>query len=311
MLSILIPVYNFNIVDLVREIHSQSVGTGIQFEIIVLDDGSVHSSREENRIISNLPGVKYEELPGNTGRSKIRNRMAGMAQFPWLLFLDCDAEIPGPSYISSYLDCCIGERVVCGGRIYADGKPADPQVYLRWKYGIIREQKSAAWRNIRPWDSFMTNNFLIPKSVFNKVQFDEEINRYGHEDTFFGIQLKRKEIPVLHTDNPLIHTGLETGIEFLEKTQAGIENLCYLMHTKREYKKELVSGIKILRHYDILKKAGLVIFIRLLFRATRKFLRMNILGRHPTLKLFDLYKLGYLIEKDTTLVHQPNSGTQM
>ena len=56
MLSILIPVYNFNIVELAREIHHQAVSSGVAFEILIVDDGSVLSCKEENRKVSQLEG---------------------------------------------------------------------------------------------------------------------------------------------------------------------------------------------------------------------------------------------------------------
>src|SRR4030042_2590249 len=87
MLSILIPVYNFNVVRLVGEVHHQALNSGAKFEIIVVDDGSDIHYKEQNRIISKLQDIRYEELSENIGRSRIRNKLAGMAAFPCLLFL--------------------------------------------------------------------------------------------------------------------------------------------------------------------------------------------------------------------------------
>ena len=298
MLSILIPVYNFNIVELAREIHLQAVGSGVSFEIIILDDSSGLSFREKNRIVGDWKNVRYEELTTNIGRARIRNKMAGMAGFPWLLFLDCDSQVVRPDYIVSYLARCEKEVVICGGRTYDERKPADPAYCLRWVYGRMREQKSAADRNCKPWNSFMTNNFVIARTVFDRVTFDESIHQYGHEDTFFGFELQRKGIPVIHIDNPLTHIGLETNEEFLKKTQESVSSLTMLMHQKTAYRKEMISGIKLLRHYSWLNRFHLLSLFLLFFTGFKKKIRDNLMSRHPRLFLFDMYKLGLLAENE-------------
>ena len=40
MLSILIPTYNYDTFQLVKELHNQALKEGIEFEIIVSDDAS-------------------------------------------------------------------------------------------------------------------------------------------------------------------------------------------------------------------------------------------------------------------------------
>ena len=40
MLSILIPTYNYNITRLVVDLHQQALDTYVDFEIIVIEDGS-------------------------------------------------------------------------------------------------------------------------------------------------------------------------------------------------------------------------------------------------------------------------------
>lgn len=298
MLSILIPVYNFNVVELVREIYRQVTISGVNFEILAIDDCSDTKYKEENRVISEWPGVRYEELPANISRSGIRNKMAGMAAFPWLLFIDCDSQIIRSDFISAYLQYCVKEGVICGGRSYVENKPENPDHYLHWKYGRSREQRTAAIRNLRPWNSFMTNNFMVTKSVFDQVIFDESIDKYGHEDTFFGFELKRKGIPVLHIDNPLIHTGLETNAGFLKKTREGIENLDLLLHRKVEYKKDLASGIRLVKHFSFLKRTRIVVIYWLFYRGLKKMLFFNLMSLHPCLFVFDMIKLGILVEKE-------------
>ena len=135
--------------------------------------------------------------------------------------------IPGTAeaYLLKWIPMINTASVICGGTLYNDSAPGDPDKILRWKYGRIREQKKAAERNKHPHSNFSTFNFLIEKSVFSKIRFNEELKQYGHEDTLLGYQLKKAGINVLHIDNGLIHEGVESNREFLNKTKLGIENL--------------------------------------------------------------------------------------
>jgi GT2 family glycosyltransferase len=297
MLSILIPVYNYNVTRLVGNLCYQAKSAGINIEIIVYDDNSEMQFKEQNRVIADLPGVKYEEMPQNIGRAGIRNKLASAATYSNLLFIDCDTEIQHSDYLKKYIQYIDKNEVVCGGNAYYDTKPLDPSFYLRWKYGVRREQKPSRLRNLKPWNSFMTNNFLISNEIFNTVRFDESITKYGHEDTFFGIELKRKGIPVIHIDNPLIHMGLEPAIQYLSKTKEGIENLWLLIKTKTAYLDEMVQTIRLLKYYFFLKKLGLTLIYYFVYKLSKKIILKNILSNEPSLLLFDLFKLGYLIEK--------------
>jgi len=299
MLSILIPVYNFNIVSLVTELHRQAIKAGIPFEIIILDDGSSALLRDQNMEVANLTGVKFTELDKNIGRSRIRNRLADLAQYPTLLFMDCDSEVPSDNYIKNYLPYCESDTVVCGGNIYSEQPPEEPEFQLRWLYGVKKEQRPPAVRNINPYRSFMTNNFLIARSIFHKIQFDESIIQYGHEDTLFGLELKKRGIPVKHINNPLYHIGLEIASEFLRKTSEAIDNLLTLLNEGKILRND-IKNIKLLRAYGILKKYRMVKIYLLFYEFISNMVMRNLLGSNPGIFAFDLYKLS-LISK---LIHK-------
>jgi glycosyltransferase involved in cell wall biosynthesis len=293
MISILIPVYNFNIVKLVNDLHDQAAAAAVPVEIIVLDDCSSELLRDQNKDVNKLSDVKFIELEKNIGRSSIRNKLASLATFPTLLFMDCDSKVPDPDYIIKYLPYCGKDMVVCGGRIYKPVPPEEPEMMLRWLYGIKREQLPAAVRNKDPYHSFMTNNFLIPRSVLSMIRFDESLIRYGHEDTMFGFELKKNGIPLIHIQNPLIHTGLEIAREFLRKTSEGIENLVNLI-AQGKLDAEGFEDIKILRVYNRLNRFGLVnLYLRFYYQFERTIMK-NLMSINPGLFDFDLYKLAVL-----------------
>jgi len=300
MLSILIPVYNFNIVKLVGDLRSQAITAGIPFEIIVLDDCSSELLRDQNKDAGKLSDVKFYVLEKNIGRSRIRNRLADMAQYPTLLFLDCDSEISSDEYIEKYLPYCNTDMVVCGGNIYTEEPPDDPEYLLRWLYGIKKEQRLSSVRNINPYRSFMTNNFLIARNIFRQIQFDESIIKYGHEDTLFGLELKKKDVPVRHINNPVYHIGLEIASEFLRKTSESIENLLTLLNEGKIHTKD-IRNIRLLRAYSNLKKFRLVRIYRLFYDFISNAVMRNLLGSNPGIFAFDLYKLALickLVEKN-------------
>jgi cellulose synthase/poly-beta-1,6-N-acetylglucosamine synthase-like glycosyltransferase len=293
MLSILIPVYNFDVTRLVIVLNSQANSANIDYEIIIIDDASEEEYKTRNRTLKELQNVKYLEEPKNLGRSRIRNKLADLSSYNYMLFVDCDSEISNDDYIQNYIDICTGDNVICGGRIYEPVKPDNNKYYLRWLHGIKREQFSARSRNSEPNKSFMTNNFVISKPIFKKVRFDETITNYGHEDTLFGYELKKNNIVIKHIDNPLIHIGLETNNEFLEKTKEGIKNLKKIMKNNGN-EKVLIRDITLLHYFNFLRKLGITRLLRYLFKKSEKKLYNYLVNNKPILIFFDLYKLGYL-----------------
>jgi hypothetical protein len=243
--------------------------------------------------VANLPGIRFYELEKNIGRSRIRNRLAEMAIYPALLFMDCDSEVASEDYIQKYLPYTDQEIVVCGGNIYQSDPPDDPEYLLRWLYGIRREQKPYPLRNINPYRSFMTNNFLIAKSVFLQIKFDETIIKYGHEDTLFGLELKKNGIQVKHINNPLYHIGLEVAMEFLRKTSAAIENLLILLD-QGKIKKEDIRDIRILRAYGIISRYHMVSIYLFFYNFISNLVMRNLLGSNPGMFSFELYKLSII-----------------
>lgn len=228
MVSVLIPIYNQSVVSLIREISDQLSKLTIDFEIIAIDDGSEVRFHAINEPIRAFRKVQYFLQGKNIGRSAIRNRLAQLAQFENLIFLDCDSEISNPAFFATYL-LYVKCDVVYGGTHYPDQKNA-PETVLHAKFGKLREALPAEKRNENGWMTFKTNNFMIKKSVLLEIPFDEGITRYGYEDVVLAEDLKEKGINVTHIDNPVIHTGLETNEVFLTKTEDSLSNLAELVN---------------------------------------------------------------------------------
>ena len=292
MLSICIPTYNCNVVKLVTDLSQQCQKAAIDFEILVLEDGSDEKFADENKAIENIKGARHIVSKENFGRSTTRNRLADTAQYEILIFIDCDSAIPDTQYINRYLENHNCE-VVCGGTTYNELQYS-PEISLRYTFGTKVEKTPATKRNQAPFSAFTTNNLMVSKKIFKKIRFCEALKKYGHEDSLFGYELQENNIPILHIDNPVIHTGIESNEKFLAKTRTGIENLV-VMRNIDDISPNFFNHIRLCKHYAKLKKLHLLWTVKLTYKILYKSIERHLLkSKHPCLMLFNLYKIGYL-----------------
>lgn len=292
MLSILIPVYNWDVVGLVTALHRQCLRSGVDFEIRCYEDGSTPAHQECNRGLQSYDRVIYRVFEENVGRAAIRNRLASDATQPFLLFLDCDSHLPDKHFITRYLENIVEGTILYGGRIYTPDSPENKEYLLHWRYGHKRETASAVDRQRFPYHRFMTNNFLIPGSIFTQVGFEERLKQYGHEDTLFGQEMQQRGVPIIHLDNPVIHLGLEKAEVFLDKNRQAMENLCLLAGIYPKLKTQLLATVAQLKLWNL---NGLV---RMALRGIFPLLKWNLLSSYPCLRSLDLFKLYYFLYYD-------------
>lgn len=289
-LSILIPTFNQDCTQLVHDLLEQLPQDA---EIIVADDGSTAIPiRDNNASIAQLPQCRYWQAKMNLGRAKIRNLLAEMAQGEWILFIDSDAQVKSKDYIASYLNQTDGNQVICGGTGNYETCPSQDKA-LRYKYEIHAEQKrTLERRRKKPYAQFATFNFMIRRELFMQIQFCNDICDYGHEDTLFGLELKDRKIPILHIDNKLIHTGLESTPAYLRKIKTSLFTLSRL--DEKVQQRITISAIAL-----FIKKCHLLGFVTWLYTKTQHRIKNNLLSSNPSLLLFKLYKLGFycLIQK--------------
>ena len=222
MLSICIPVYNFDARPVVRELLRQAEQLSIDVEILVHDDASGHLCQERNRELRDLPNVCYTEQPVNLGRARIRNALAAAATGETLIMIDVDC-VPNPNYLLNYQGHP-DALVVVGGTSYADNPPTDPALRLHWHYGRRRESLAPAHRQPRPYLHFQSNNFRVNRRFFLDHPF-KEVKGQGHEDTLWGQLLAPAGTNIEYIDNPVTHLGLETAERFLVKQRQAVETL--------------------------------------------------------------------------------------
>ncbi|MGL4993951.1 MAG: glycosyltransferase family 2 protein [Bacteroidales bacterium] len=284
MLSILIPVYNRDVTTLVEDLQKQAVSLGVVFEILCIDDASTEYL-EHNRSTQSLFGVRWIYLNENVGRSVIRNLLIDNTYYELLVFLDCDMEICKDDYLQIYLrnkEC----RVICGGCVYSkdDLKPGSA---LHYYNGIKRESFGEEGSNLS--SSFLSGNFFIHKSVFDKVRFNDNIKGYGHEDTLFGIELKEAGFKVVNLNNPTLHRGVDSDEVYLKKTRCAIDNL---FCEDQDIERKLHNEVRLTRFASDHKL--LLLLSGLLFPICSKAIEFASKSLPSICNLIDFYKLSYL-----------------
>ncbi len=288
-LSILIPAYNWDCSQLISDLHAQAEALGIEYEIIVADDHSTNNDTLQavNRTVQSLVHCRLIALERNIGRSAIRNFLADNAIYDWLLFMDCDAAVCSPDYLRNYMPATQKAEVICGGLRHPDILP-QAGVELRWKYEKKNDKKrSAKHRGRTPYAHFTPFNFMISRKVFQSIRFSSTFKGYGYEDVLFGIELEKRQVPILHIDNPLLHLGLEDNTTFIAKTGQAISNLV-------SHKSEINQGSTLLRLYNNITNLHLSRLLKITARKFTPSIKRNLLSNNPSLKLFSLYKLFLL-----------------
>ncbi|MFA6872288.1 MAG: glycosyltransferase family 2 protein [Bacteroidaceae bacterium] len=291
MLSILIPTYNYNCTQLVKDLQQQAEALAIVYEIIVVDDASLPAFVGENEKINTWQHCSFSALPQNMGRAKIRNILASRAHYDYLLFMDCDGKVVRRHFLANYLRAAAQADVVVGGLCCLDTLPA-PEKSLRYYYEqSVAKKKTVRKRNKKAYAQFTTFCFLIHKTAFEQIKFDESFTQYGHEDTFFGGELERQNMRVLHIDNPLCHLGLEENSVYLQKTETSIKSLLH-------QQEKLMEISHLLIYYKRLQCWGVLPLLYAIYRLTHTAIRKNLVGRKPSMLLFSFYKLAYLFQMD-------------
>lgn len=288
-LSILIPVFNWDCSQLIKDLHFQGLVLGISYEIIVADDCSTDKElQEKSRIIAEShENCRYFGLPHNIGRAAIRNFLADQSRYDKLLFLDCDAAVKDKQFLKNYMEVADKASVICGGITHPDEIPQKG-----WELRYLYEknaafERSAGFRSQNPYLRFTSFSFMIDRDVFMKIRFDESYVRYGYEDVQFGHELEQNGVSILHIDNPMAHLGLEDNAAFLNKTRQAVLNAF-------DHKNEIGESSKLLNHYQRVLKWKMRWLFRVIWTFFQKSMERNLLGPKPKLRIFSLYKLCYI-----------------
>jgi glycosyltransferase involved in cell wall biosynthesis len=293
MVSVLIPVYNYNVIELVSEVHKQLELCDILFEIKCLDDASAIEFQTQKQVVEELIHTSYLISKTNQGRIATRQQLADAALYDYVIFLDADVLPKSDDFIKNYLNYIDSNYdAIYGGIAYKDEKPASDSM-LRWAYGKRNENVSALLRNKTPYKSIVSANFLMKTSVFKKVNSKINYSGYG-SDNHFSNQLKKENIFILHIENEVYHLGIEKNATYLKKKEDAAIALIELYRTQaiKEHDNQL------LKLFVKLKRLKLNYPISFFFKLSNSILRKNLLGPKPNVNMLQLYRISYMCFKD-------------
>ena len=297
MLSILIPTFNHLTTNLVKDLQLQCLESKIIFEIIIYDDASTDRKVSlENSKLNKLSNVYYKRNKINIGRSAIRNKLAAVSKYKWLLFIDADVIPKTKNFVSKYLDSINDNYEVISGGIAYSKKPKKKEQILRWKYGKKREYMSIIYRKNNPYLSLLSSNFLIKRKIILKNPFNEKISKIANEDSIFSYDLKSKKIQITHIDNQVLHENLDNSTIFLEKTLSFAKSSLIFVESNLIDK----NYMKITRTYFILKKFKITPLLKYMYYYLGDCFKKHLRSKNPSLLIFDFYRLSYIcyISKD-------------
>lgn len=289
ILSVLIPSYNYDCRPLLQTLMPQMPE---EAEIIVGDDYSTDAALVASvRDFCEANHVSYVRTDRNRGSAATRNLLCREAHGKWLLYIDCDTIVKDAYFIKKYLESREEGTVCCGTILHPETLPS-PTQSLRWRYEKQMEKRfTAEQRNAHPYAHFRTSHFMIPHTLMLQNPFDESIRRSGYEDLLFGRRLEQNGIKVHHTDITALNGDIERNDIFLRKTEQQL-------HTLWQMREELAEYSTLLKCLQRIKGYHLTWALRLAYKLTRPILRCNLLGSHPSIKLFQFYKLGYYVERE-------------
>lgn len=289
MLSVLVPIYNYNAYPLVEELHKQCIELGIVFEILCQDDASKSALNINNEKINSLSNCNFISLEKNVAHRQNRNLLAKRAKYEYLLFLDGDSIVINSHYIKNYINNLKEYDVIYGGRLHPENYPSNQQI-LRWKYGKFIEDKLAKDRLKEPYKCLLFNNTIIKKECFNKVKFDTEITLYGHDDTQLSYQLSLIPSKIHHIDNQIKHGDIDSNEVYINKTKNSIKSLLVLYASKKiDYR-----YVSLLKLYVFLKTTKLHLIASLFYKTFKNTMTKNLVSNNPSLIVFNLFRISYM-----------------
>ncbi len=290
MLSILIPVFNYPVQDLVFRIREMAQRENVDYEILIADDASTNSSfLKQNEFLSELDNCSYFKFESNKGRTATTDYLAEQAQYKHLLFLDADVLPAKEDFLKIILENLSKAPVLFGGITYPEVN-SNPDSRLRFVYGHKRESRPLDLRIQQPYRSITLAAVVITKKLFEEIEMPLT-NLYGL-DIYFSYRLKQLQTKIVHLDNPVIHMGLESTSDFLSKTRDGLETMVMLERNKfvgLHYRPLQVVALR----FEKLKMTHS--FIRLFKRIEPQALK-NLHSQSPSLKLFDAWRLYHFLK---------------
>lgn len=203
LVSIVIPFYNR--VDLVtRALDSVYLQTYINYEVILVNDGSDSDDTVLREYIVNKSRLRYYILEQNMGPSYARNCGLALARGEYVAFLDSD-DYWHPEKLMLQVTLMMRTNArICGSR-HKVTNPYEELVELcaiRYTDEII-PYSIVKWSTTLFRSPFATPSVILHRDVFSQYQFDVKY-RYA-EDYEYWLRILY-DYPGVRVDIPLIYT---------------------------------------------------------------------------------------------------------
>lgn len=288
-LSILIPTFNDDCIELVTDLRRQAEACeDLEYEIIVADDGSTNIEMvQKHEQINTWPHCRFVRREKNNGRAAIRNILAALAQYSWLLFIDSDMSVVRDDFIARYISAPLNGIRYGGYEVIGTDRTNLRNTYER----AFAATHTIEQRKTQPYRHFHTSNFMTSKALMERFPFDERFRYYGYEDDIYGKCMMENHIEIEHIDNPIGFSKYESNEAFLQKTEEGL-------HTLHRFSDELTDYsalLTIVRKLNRWKLAPVMCVFHQLFHPLEY---RHLCGPHPSLFIFRLYKLGFYLTID-------------
>lgn len=289
-ISVCIPVYNFDVRELIYALRKEIDYYSINAEIILIDDASDEKFKSINRFQDRVKQLVL--LDKNIGRSKIRNLFLNYAQGDYLLFLDCDVKIENIHFLRNYFTEIESnpDVEVIYGNFKIDRKFSKT---LRNRYSVEREIFSGSRSS--DFSILKTVNFLIKRATFEKFTFNEKLTDYGYEDYIFAREMQLSGVKFSAINNPVIHFDDTLNAFFLSKTETAINSL-YRLSVNLE-NETLIKEIRVYRTAKKVVRYRFKTIFLILYNLFENRIKKNLLSENPNLMLFDIYKLSLMLKK--------------
>ncbi|MFZ1867505.1 MAG: glycosyltransferase [Steroidobacteraceae bacterium] len=234
VVSICVPFFKFDLVPLVEKLLCLAGGRTEKIELLLLDDASDDErlTRELRQRIDESPvPVRLLTLQQNQGRAKVRNHLAEAAQGGYLLFLDCDMYPDSDEFIVRYLEYAATAEydVIVGGCSYVRLGSVRASQLLYFYHSNRTQCVSVAARRRSPVRYFFTNNMMIRRSLFARLEFDPGYKGWGYEDTDLAVAAARAGARIAHIENTATHLGLVDDDAVISKYRNSVANFMRLI----------------------------------------------------------------------------------
>ena len=250
-LSVLIPFYKDNPIDLLQAFMTQELNHGA-IEILFYDDGT-----NDQAIITALKTcakqsailVKLLLNTENNGRSFARNQLMQNARGKWILYLDADMRPMSASFLDNYLNAIKNETAdILFGGFEVSKQKQNSNTELHRVLSKTSDCLSADERRKAGAQYVCSSNLCVKKSVLEAEPFDAGFSGWGWEDSEWAARVSEK-YNLEHIDNPALHLGLESTETLLERFKSSGKNYLRFISAHPELAKTLSL-------YRIAKKLG-------------------------------------------------------